>query len=276
MLLSFDFSNVALYDMREVIVMDSKCLEILGRTISERTSEEIERILSYIQHPVIFKPLQNQNPYGFGRSDYLSEPDWIVYSITDIPQPAFEANLLHELYHLCQVKEGFPLTSTKVLFNNKEEQTLINRVGGAVASTILDLDVCDRIGKFGLTSDYFFNIRYRQALAYHVPERIDSRSVFVFTAVRLAGIILQNNRWQSNEVIQHLQSENIRLVRKGKGLASTIKRIGHDSPEKCFRCLIASYDYLDIWNWQEINFQGFFIQSSEQAKTFLSHFRQDI
>lgn len=252
--------------------MESKYLEILGRTLSEKTSEEITRILGYIQHSVVFKPLHRQNPYGFGRVDYFSGPDWVVYSVVDIPQPAFEANLLHELYHLCQIIEGFPLTSTKTLFSRQEEQALINNAGGAATSIILDLDVCDRIEKFGLNSDYFFDTRYHQALTSPVPEKINTRDAFVFTTVRLAGIILQNSRWQSNKVIQRYQSKNIQLVRKSHGLASRIKKCGHSTPEECFRCLVASYDYLDIWNWQEINFQGFLIQSSEQAKSFLSRF----
>ena len=87
--------------------------QILDMPISNKTAGEIERIVEHIKHPVIFKPLPINNPIGFGRADFTAYPEWIVYSIKDLPQKYFEANLLHELYHLCQVVECFPTTKTK-------------------------------------------------------------------------------------------------------------------------------------------------------------------
>ncbi len=243
--------------------MTSEYAEILGKHISEKTVAEIERIVGHIQHQVVFERLEDENGVRFGQADWITFPHWTVRSVTDIPQHAFEANLLHELYHLCQVVEGFPQTATKNFPG-------VSAAGSILTSVILDLDVCDRIERFGLSSEYFFNRRYQQAMSQTIRFEITNRDDFVSMAICIAGIILQNNERQAREVCQHYQARNPRLVRKTRGLASTIKRTGNSTPEECLKSLAASYDYLDIWDWQLINFQGYTFLSSEQVSTFLS------
>lgn len=243
--------------------MASKYSEILGKKLSEKTAAEIERIIGHIQHQVVFERLEDENGIRFGQADWTTSPHWTVRSVTDIPQLAFEANLLHELYHFCQIVEGFPKTATK-------DFPWVSAAGSILTSVILDLDVCDRIEKFGLSSEYFFNRRYKKAMSQNIRFEITNRDDFVSMTIHIAGIILQNNERQAREVCQHYQTRNPRLVRKSRGLASTIKRTGHSTPEECLKSLAESYDYLDIWDWQLINFQGYTFLSSEQVSTFFS------
>lgn len=245
--------------------------KILGRDISEKTAVEIERICNYIQHPVVFNELPENNPYGFGRADWFAEPNWIVFSITNLPQPFFEANLLHELYHLCQYYEGFPMTQTKVQPRlSPKDQGFLDRIGSASASLVLDLDVCDRIKKFGLSSGYFFDIRYHQVMSFHF-DRLTYRDDQVSMILRIAGIILQNDPWQARNVIQHYHSKNKYITQRAQKLASRIKRYDHNSPKGCIKCLTVMYDYLKIWDWQTITFRGAVFPDSQAANTFLGN-----
>ncbi len=246
---------------------------ILGRDVSQSTAKEIERIESYINHSIRFEYLPEDNPHGFGYADFLAEPDRIVHSVTNLPQSAFEANLLHESYHLCQAHDGFPTTSTIPQPDlNKNDYEFLCRIGSASASTILDLDVCDRIKSFGLSSEYFFNVRYQQAISLNL-EKLTHRDDRVSVTIRLAGIILQNSRFQSQNVIKHYQVNNQNITRKAQKLASKIKRCNHNTPIGCFECLTAMYDYLDIWDWQAIIFQDMVIQDSGLANKILEQYR---
>jgi len=253
--------------------------QILDMPISDKTAGEIERIVEHIKHPVIFKPLPINNPIGFGRADFTAYPEWIVYSIKDLPQKYFEANLLHELYHLCQVVECFPTTKTKKQPNlNQHDQSFLDGLGGFISSLILDLDVCDRIDSFGLNSNYFFDKRYNQAMSFPLDETLDPKKhkdSFISMTVRIAGIILQNKRWQSDNVVKHFQSKNPLIVQKAKRLANKIKKCDHNTPLGCLECLITIYDYLDIWSWQLIHFQDNELATSEQAHNFLTQFHLD-
>ena len=196
-----------------------------------------------------------------------------------MPQKSFEANLLHELYHLCQVVECFPTTETKVQPNiNQHDQSFLDGVGSVIVSLILDLDVCDRIDSFGLNSNYFFDKRYNQAMSFHLDETLDPKKhkdSFVSMTVRIAGIILQNKRWQSNNVFKHFQPKNPLIVQKAKRLANKIKKCDHNTSFGCLECLITIYDYLDIWDWQLIHFQNNELATSEQAHNFLTQYRQN-
>lgn len=245
-------------------------MDILGKTVSERTAAEISRILEHIHHKVDFVPMPLDNDFGWGQADWITLPNWTVRAVTELPQAYFEANLLHELYHLCQVAEGFPLTSTKNQPDiSASEQKLINRAGGALTSVIHDLDVCDRIASFGLASDYFFDNRYKKAMETSFYFDANLRNVKVSFIVHLAGIILQNSKWQSNLVLNRCLTQNKHLAQRAKNLAKTLKGIDHSSPEGCFKCLVAGYDYLGIWDWQIIDYRGIQFISSEQANTFL-------
>lgn len=249
--------------------MATEYSEILGRHISEKTSSEIARIIDEIQCTVVFQELPEDNSHGFGYCNWFAKPDKIVASVTSLPQLAFEANLLHESYHLCQHHENFPMTSTKRQKNiSAHDQDFLDRIGTVSSSLVLDLDVCDRIDNFGLNSAYFFDIRYRQAMSFHF-EQLTRRDDQVSMVLRIAGVILQNSRRQSMEVCQHYQAKNRYIVQKAKGLARIIQRIDHNSPEGCFKCLTAMYDYLNIWDWQEIFFRGQVFRDSQAANTFL-------
>lgn len=244
--------------------------EILGKKISEKTVAEIERIIDYIQHPVTFQEIPEENSHGFGYSNWFAEPIKIVASITHLPQNAFEANLLHELYHLCQHYENFPMTSTKRQTNiSRNDEDFLNRIGSMSASLILDLDVCDRIENFGLSSGYFFDVRYRQAMSYHF-DQLTRRDDQVSMILRVTGIILQCSKRQAQEVCQHYQGKNKYIVRKASSLAKKVMGLDHNSPEGCFKCLTVMYDYLNIWDWQEINYSGMVWGDSRAANTFLS------
>ncbi len=251
-------------------------MDVLGKTVSERTETEIVRILRYLPRPVIFQPLQEDNSHGFGCADFTASPNWIVYSVTYLPQESFEANVLHELYHLCQITEGFPTTSTKQQLQlDEHDQNFLNRLGRTISSVILDLDVCDRISGFGLSSEYFFNARYKRLMSYELTEKITRRDSKVSMSIILAGIVLQNQRWQANEVFRRFQSTNPQVVQRAKKLASRIKKCEYNTPEGCFRCLATVYDYLDIWDWQQIHYQGLTFDSSEEVDKFLSRYHQD-
>lgn len=245
--------------------------KILGRDISKKTALEIERILNYIQHPVVFQELPEYNPHGFGCANWFAEPNRIVSSVTNLPQPAFEANLLHELYHLCQYHDGFPMTRTKIQpWLSQNDQNFLNGIGAAAASLILDLDVCDRIKNFGLSSGYFFDTRYHQAMSFHF-DQLTHRDDKVSMILHIAGLILQNDQWQARNVIQHYQAKNKYITQKANGLAKKLKKCDHNSPEGCFKCLTVMFDYLGIWDWQTITFLGQDFPDSQAANTFLDN-----
>ncbi len=254
--------------------MEAINLIILERTISEKTSIEIQRIIEYLPCSVVFKELPDDNQYGFGYSNPYSKP-MEVASITSLPQPAFEANLLHELYHLCQYVEKFPTTSTKIVPQlSSKDQAFLDVLGSVSASMVLDLDVCDRISALGLSSGYFFDIRYKNAMSYNYGIITDRDSV-ASMIIRLAGIILQNSKWQSKNVLEHYQSKNPYIVQRAKSLATKIKKHDHSTPEGCFKCLAVMYEFLDIWDWQIIQFHGQQFFSNAQVNTFLSQCHLD-
>lgn len=244
---------------------------ILGKEVSEQTATEIERIFTHLPCQVDFKPLPLDNPFGWGRSNWLTKPKWTVLSVTELPQRYFEVNLLHELYHLCQIAEGFPQTAPKDFSEPlNQEQELLRNASRGLISVILDLDVCDRISAFGLDSNFFLDSRYKQAKesSFQVPPTV--ADVTVKLTIFLTGFILQNNIFQVNDILRRCEAQNPFVVYRAQELASMVKAYDHNTAMGCFECLVACYDYLNLWNWQYIEFRGTQFISSKQAKTFLS------
>ncbi len=251
-------------------------MNILGQEISKETAAELERIYDHIGHKVDYVPLPLDNPIGFGRADWTTAPNWTVSSVTDLPQHYFEANLLHEHYHLCQIAEGFPRTNTKIIPGiSSTDQQAIDTAGGALTSVIFDLDVCDRIAAFGLDSDHFFNVRNQQALKFGLPIGNISRPNKVLFTVRTAGLILQNPTWQVNMILPRFRAQNRQITQRAENLANRIRKLDHSTPLGCFECLVIGYDYLSLWDWQLIRFHDHIFTSHEQAHTFLSSYHQD-
>ena len=248
-------------------------MNILGRDISEKTAAELERIYDHIGHTVEYVKITPNDQIGFGRADWTADPCWKVYSVTNLSLHYFEVNLLHEHYHLCQYVDGFPMTTTKELSNTSiSDYATIRSLGGHISSVILDLDVCDRIDELGLDSNFFFEARYQQAMKYDFRLHGTYRPEDILVTVSVAGIILQNTKKQIKHVLKHCQEQNAALAERAVALANLIREHDHRTPFGCFKCLVAVYDYLNVWRWQEIEFYGHVFASHEDASTFLASY----
>lgn len=146
-------------------------MNILGKELSEKTASLIKEITQCLSRPVEYRFTDPSKTSSYGQCDAWQPDTYYIYCKESLLSAekknqiniAFETNLLHELYHLCQIEEGFPYTRTRCTSVTVTNQNYYDNLGSLFVSSILDLNVDFRLKQNGYTSSYFYNQRIIRA-----------------------------------------------------------------------------------------------------------------
>lgn len=241
-------------------------MEILGRTISEKTAGLISDIEQKLSRPVVYD-FTDPATREYGYCDYTQPETYCVYSAEALFNAAkknqinipFETNLLHELSHLCQIEEGFPYTCTKVTPETAHNSVYYDGLGSTILSTIMDLDVDCRLKRFGFDSRYFYGqrvIQFQKQLRQKIIYEKLGETEFARYAMMVTGLRVAFEDPKMNQVLSLLNTDNLTLLNCTNELTYCIKQIGYDSAEGAFRCLVFAFSAFNLFSTHLIVYRG--------------------
>jgi len=181
-----------------------------------------------------------------------SKPSLLNISKRNQVNVPFETNILHELFHVCQMEEGFPHTAT-----NPGLDVVYDRVGSAVISSVLDLNVDFRLKSHGYSSEYFYNQRIKQA-----NKQLDkglffqSEIDFIINTVYLVNMQLSFPGEPMHQLLLRFQKADPGIANATHEISAHISRIGYNNPESSFRSLVFIFDAFNLWQSHHLIFQS--------------------
>lgn len=248
---------------------------ILGRHLSGRASQLVRSIEQNLGKPVHYRFTDENKTKSYGQCDPWQPDAYYVYSAkrllslsvskrNNIP---FETNILHELFHLCQIEDGFPHTGTKII-SQISTDPLLDQLGEIVCSSILDLDVDARLKKHGYTSVYFYKDRIQNAKQV-LPECLTNLAKidFIRYACMLTCLNLAYSGESMNDLLDMLKIQNISLYSCVQELSSKIAQIGYTDTESAFRSLVLLFDSFNLWSTHDIIFRDTVFSSLSDAQS---------
>lgn len=237
---------------------------ILGKELSEKTAQTILNIEKQLHKPVIYKFTDPKKTKSYGQCDAWQPDAYYVYSSEKLLNGAkkrqvnipFETNLLHELFHLCQIEENYPCTGTLQTPQTLENLDFYDSMGSLFSSSILDLNVDLRLKQLGYTSSYFYTQRIIQADKIARRGHVCTDALdFVRFAVQLMCLNLSYPNESMQDLLQLYLIKNPGLVQCVQELSQGISKIGFHNAEECFRSLVFLFSAFNLWATHVIYFQ---------------------
>jgi hypothetical protein len=167
----------------------------------------------------------------------------IIRLRTDMSKPRFEQNAAHELLHALQIKEGWPTIKSRL-----RDESVTAQVASMLASTVLDLNVEDRLKQVSFDSTPVINDQYRNlkkvALEENIPLTVSNRWRKAVMMYVYASLTQPTRRWTKLKELFLKRAPHI--AKKGEELASTLKRCGWNNPDQALASMIAIRESLGL------------------------------
>lgn len=239
-------------------------MNILGKELSEKTENLIGEITKHLSKPVEYRFTDPKKTDSYGQCDAWQPDAHYVYckelllSTTKKGQVnvAFETNILHELFHLCQIEEGFPYTCTRTTPATVANKIYYDNLGSLFASTILDLNVDFRLKQNSYTSSYFYSQRIMRAEKIIRKGHIYEGDDFLRTALMLMFLKLVADQASVDRLLKLYLPNNQSLVVCCLNIAEVVSGIGYNSPESAFQSLACLFGTFNLFSTHSIIFRG--------------------
>lgn len=243
-------------------------MEILSHTVSYKAEILINELISNFKNDVSFHDISEINQTGFGACNLTN---YIVYLRTDLYGEPFETNVLHELYHLCQYEEGFPVTST--LFNciTRNDKNYFSGLGSAITSSLYDLDVYRRLMLNKYDSSYFHKSRYKRLkaeLSSAAPFNCSDKYDFAYWSANCITLLCAPHK--DEYLLSQLRKENSKLYYSANSLYLMFCEKGYTDARSCLVCIAEAFKALDIWDIQQIQYNGSIFGSYKAVMDYLA------
>lgn len=239
-------------------------MNILGKELSEGTARLINDITQHLSKPVEYRFTDPSKTSAYGQCDPWQPDAHYVYCKESLlstvkknqTNVAFETNLLHELFHLCQIEEGFPYTRTLCTPVTVTNQSYNNNLGSLFASTVLDLNVDFRLKQNNYTSSYFYSQRIMRAEKIIRKGHVYEGDDFLSAALMLMFLKLAADPKSINQLLRLYLPENQSLVVCCLSVAEAISQIGYNDPESAFESLACLFGTFNLFATHYIIFRG--------------------
>lgn len=216
---------------------------ILGVAISEQFNTLRKSLEESFLKKTKYKPIPAE-VHGFGALDYHSSPDYIkVLLSTKLSGNLFEATILHELLHVQQIENDFPEIETYPTDPLKIE------IGATLQSTILDLDVMDKMSQLGYSSSFFITERYKilKDLANHSYDMVTSNDYETLVTLQITLMILTFKKKYTDYLVSKLKQVFPHINANLNIITDIIKKTGYTTPVKCYNNYKDILSILNLW-----------------------------
>lgn len=251
---------------------------ILGKTLSPQTSEIVSGMESEFRLPVKYYPASerpNKSDSVYGSVDpYGAGGFYKVWLRVDITDELFETNLLHELTHIAQVERGYPAVCNKDSADfHSSDRSFIEELGAHLGSTVLDIDVQERLLERGYANCEFAeeNAARLIAASSHDYTRLNdplNYAILVVDLLMVASLVSTATR----DALCTAYGRYTPVVADVRFLYDKIQQIGTFTPEKAAASLGAIIDHLSLWPYYLIYLGGKRIRTHGEYSTFLREY----
>lgn len=251
---------------------------ILGKTLSPKTSEIVSGMESEFRLPVKYYPASerpNKSDSIYGSVDpYGAGGFYKVWLRVDITDELFETNLLHELNHITQVEEGYPIVCNK---NSADflssSRDFIEELGAHLDSAVLDIDVQKRLLACGYENCEFAeqNAAGLIATSNHDYNHLDdplNYAMLVVSLLMTAALVST----ATQDALYTAYGRYPLVISDVRFLYAKIQQIGAATPEKAAASLGAIIDHLSLWPYYLIYLGGKRIRTHGEYSTFLREY----
>lgn len=251
---------------------------ILGKTLSPKTSEIVSGMESEFRIPVKYylaSEHPNKSDSVFGSVDpYGVDGFYKVWSRVDIPGEMFETNILHELTHISQVEEGYPIVCNKNSADlHSSNRDFIEELGAHLGSAVLDIDVQRRLLACGYENCEFAerNAAGLIATSNHDYNQLNdplNYAMLVVSLLMVASLVSTATR----DALCTAYGRYTPVIADVRFLYDKIQQIGTSTPEKAAASLGAIIDHLSLWSYYLIYLDGKRIRTPGEYSTFLREY----
>lgn len=251
---------------------------ILGKTLSPKTSEIVSGMESEFRLPVKYYPASerpNKSDSIYGSVDpYGAGGFYKVWLRVDITDELFETNLLHELTHIAQFEYDYPIVCSKnssVFYSSDHD--FIDELGAHLGSTVLDIDVQERLLERGYANCEFAEENAARLIAAsgHDCTRLNdplNYAMLVVSLLMVASLVSRATR----DALCTAYGRYTPVVADVRFLYDKIQQIGTSTPEKAAASLGAIIDHLSLWPYYLIYLDGKRIRTPGEYSTFLREY----
>ena len=249
--------------------------DILGKTLSPKTSEIVSGMESKFRLPVKYyfaSERPNKSDSIFGSVDaYGVDGVYKVWLCTYIPDKLFETNLLHELSHIAQVEEGYPIVCNKNSADFRSgNRDFIEELGAHLGSAVLDIDVQKRLLACGYENCEFAeqNAAGLIATSDHDYNQLNdplNYAMLVVSLLMTAALVST----ATQDALYTAYGRYPLVISDVRFLYAKIQQIGAATPEKAEESLGEIIDRLSLWSHYFIFLNGRRIRTRGEYSAFL-------
>lgn len=250
-------------------------MKILGHELSNNTNLIVNKLLSSFSKSVNFLPIHHlysskKNLSYFGAADYSKSDAYYIYLDESLYGEPFETNLLHELFHICQVEENYPTTSTKNNNITLPDLPFFNDLGSKISSSILDLDVEIRLNQNGYNSKYFINHRYKRIKILVKQFNISDKYDYASIQSQLVLFALMADETKLNLIKSILKTENIDLLNDLNLICDELSKLISSENYSALKSINYLITKFDLWDILLINFNNQVLKSEDECLRILN------
>ena len=228
-------------------------MTILNRPISEKTASIASSIEQSLQLPIVYEASKTdaQHPYAGRVNPFGENGRYTVWLNSTLPQKPFEADLLHELFHIVQIQNGFPSVHNK---GNRDfyshDQAIIQEIGSHLASSILDLGVNQWLETIGYDYSFFTSHNYTFLLEDADTNYINWRDSLNYANIALAlfHATLYVDDVHAKALFSKYEDRYAPIVEDSSKLRSFVLSLGNLTPEKATLAQCTLIDRFHLWS----------------------------
>ena len=248
-------------------------MRILGKAVSPKTESLIVKLENSFNYPVEYLPISDR-PNGRGNSAgsvdiYHQTGKYRVWLATDLPQGAFEADILHELHHVTQGESGYPNAFNK---NSTDfcsaDRSFVQGLGSHIGSVVLDIDVNHWLSENGYSYSFFTSNNYQVLLHNQQPFTTLSDPLnFAELCLALVHASLYVDDFDAATLLQRYAqyanvNETVSLLRK------ELLSFSRFTPQTATDAMGFVIDTLKLWKWYYILSPAINIRTSKEYSAF--------
>lgn len=250
-------------------------MKILGKTISDRTASIIVSIEKALPLPIDYFPIQKCPGFSGNSAGSVdafgSNGIYRVWLNTSLPKDAFEADLLHELRHIIQIKAGYSTVYNKDSIDfHTGLQVTIENIGSLLSSVVLDVEVNSWLRENGYSYTYFTDNNYTVRLndRSYATENINHLLGYSKFVLSLLHASLYVDDAASNKLFDAYASYS-RASETAKRLREKIMNLPINTPQNAAIAHCYIIDTLQLWSYYGVLFQNKKIRTHKEFESFL-------
>ena len=253
-------------------------MQILNVTISEEAATRINDFCDGLRKPVRYIPNDHQANKiitSHGSVNAFLPDYYSVYLTVDLNQRYFEANIIHELLHIKQIEQNYPVLCNKPSQLYLTDGFFVEDIGVSIYSTVLDIGVNAGLCEIGYADEvnWFAERNFAGLLSTssHKYLNWDEKYNFANLVIKYASVLYYTNCKQDNEVKASFKDYG-KVLAVAFDIRESLRKAAHNTPYTAAVTLGFIVDLLDLWDIHYIRYLDSKIRTQAEFEAFRAQY----